>query len=251
MTECITKVILAYRMACIGLFSNLMLTNIKKIGVSTSLTSQQLGLTCVEGLLIPGHVSHTFLCSSASPQQSTFDPIASFVSDVNIHRECPPTLLRALADSHPDSKVWLQSYYEEKQGIASLGTFKKITLGEYQAFCEKRCAKTNPMCILTIKKDENLLPLRAKSRIVVLGNHKDSVWSKRDCFAPVLCQDTFCFLVSLPIEKHRPLCQGDCKNVFCQGILPVDEITIVHPPSGNPEANPQECWLLQCTLYGL
>ncbi len=43
----ITKVILAYKTACISLlFSNLMSTNVKKIGVSTSLTSQQLGLTC-------------------------------------------------------------------------------------------------------------------------------------------------------------------------------------------------------------
>ncbi len=41
------------------------------------------------------------------------------------------------------------------------------------------------------------------------------------------------------------------KNAFCQGILPVDEITIVRPPSGNPEADPQEFWLLQPTLHGL
>jgi hypothetical protein len=29
------------------------------------------------------------------------------------------------------------------------------------------------MCVLTIKKDEMLNPLRAKSHIVVLGNHED------------------------------------------------------------------------------
>ncbi len=107
------------------------------------------------------------------------------------------------------------------------------------------------MCVLTIKKDENLLPLRAKTGIVVLGNHEDRVWSKSDCFGPVLRHDTLRFLVSLSVEKHCPLCQGDCKNAFCQGILPVDEITIVRPPPGDPEANPQEFRLLQCTLYGL
>jgi hypothetical protein len=53
---------------------------------------------------------------------------------VNLHCECSPTLIRALADSHQDCKVWLQSYYDEKQEIESLGTFKKITLGEYWAF---------------------------------------------------------------------------------------------------------------------
>jgi hypothetical protein len=173
---------------------------------------------CVEGLLIPGHVSHTFLHSSASPQQSTFDPITLFVSAVNLHHKCSPKLLRAHANSHPDREVWQQSYYAEKQGIKSLGTFKKITLGEYWAFCNKGAPKVIPtMCILTIKKDENLLPLQAKLRIVVLGNHEDRVWIKSSCFAPVLCQDTLCFFVSLTVEKHCLLCQGDCKKHLLSG----------------------------------
>jgi hypothetical protein len=43
----------------------------------------------------------------------------------------PPSLLQALAASHPDHEVWLQSYYKEKNGIEYLGTFKCLTLGEY------------------------------------------------------------------------------------------------------------------------
>ena len=81
-----------------------------KVDWSVALLNLQ---TTWESVLIPGHVSHIFLCSSASPQQSTFDPIASFVSTVNFHQNCPPTLLRALTDSHPDREIWLQSYYEE------------------------------------------------------------------------------------------------------------------------------------------
>jgi hypothetical protein len=65
---------------------------------------------CVEGILVPGHVSHSFLRPTDSTNQSTFDPVASFVSAVNLHRECPPTLLKALADSHPDREIWLESY---------------------------------------------------------------------------------------------------------------------------------------------
>jgi hypothetical protein len=107
------------------------------------------------------------------------------------------------------------------------------------------------MCVLTIKKDENLLPLHAKSWIVVLGNHEDRIWSKSNRFARVLCQNSLRFLVSLAIQKRCPLCQGDCKNAFCQGILPPDEITIVCPPQGAPDVEPNEYWLLQCTLYGL
>ncbi len=64
----------------------------------------------VEGILIPWHVPHSFLCSPTSPQGSTFNPVASFVSAINLHCDCPPTLLKALADSHPDGEVWLQSY---------------------------------------------------------------------------------------------------------------------------------------------
>jgi hypothetical protein len=107
------------------------------------------------------------------------------------------------------------------------------------------------MCVLTIKKDKNLNLLRAKSRVVMLGNHEDHVWSKPDRFAPVLCGDSLCFLFSLAVEKRHPLSQGDCKNAFCQGILPPDEITIVRPLDGDPEAEPNEYWLLQKTLYGL
>jgi len=63
----------------------------------------------------------------------------------------------------------MQSYFEEKRGIESLGTFKKITLAKYRALREKGAPRAIPtMCVLTIKKDEQLLPLRAKSRILVL-----------------------------------------------------------------------------------
>jgi hypothetical protein len=100
------------------------------------------------------------------------------------------------------------------------------------------------MCVLTIKMDKNLLPLHAKSRIVALGNLEERTWSKSDRFAPVLHQDSLRFLTSLAVEKCRPLRQGDCKNAFCHGILPPEETTIVRPPSGDPDADPQEYWLL-------
>ncbi len=76
---------------------------------------------CTEGILIPGHVAHSFLRSSSSSislastsTRSTFDLVANIVSAINLHWDCPPSLLQALATSHPDREVWLQSYYEEK-----------------------------------------------------------------------------------------------------------------------------------------
>ena len=207
---------------------------------------------CVEGVLLPVHILHTFLRSSVSPQQSMFDPVASFVSALNLHKECPPTLLKALAESHPDREVWLESYKEEIGGLQALHTYKKITHGEYRAYREKGAPRAIPtMCVLTIKRDENLLPHRAKSRIVALGNHEDRVWSKSDKFAPVLWSDSLRFLVSMAIQHRCPLRQGDCKNAFCQGILPADEVTIVRPPAGAPDVDPDEYWLLLRTLYGL
>jgi hypothetical protein len=175
-----------------------------------------------------------------------------FVSAINLHLNCPPTLLKALANTHPDREIWLQSYQEEKCGLQSLNTYKKITLGEYRAMREKGAPHAIPtMCILTIKRDENLLPHRAKSCIVVLGNHEDCVWSKSDKFAPVLRIESLRLLVSMAVEKRRPLRQGDCKNAFCQGILPEEEVTIVRPPSSDPDTEPGEYWLLLRTLYGL
>ncbi len=94
------------------------------------------------------------------------------------------------------------------------------------------------MTVLTIKKDKNLLPLRAKSCIVVLGNHKDRVWSKLDHFVPVLCSDSLRFLVSLAVERRCTLKHDDVKNAFCNGVLPPEEVTIVRPLLSDPSTKP-------------
>jgi hypothetical protein len=89
----------------------------------------------------------------------TFNPVASFVSAINIHLEYPPSLLKVLADSHPNHEVWLCSFFEAKWGIQSMITYHKITLGEYCALREKGAPKAIPMmCVLTVKRDENLNP---------------------------------------------------------------------------------------------
>jgi hypothetical protein len=72
-----------------------------------------------------------------------------------------------------------------------------------------------------------------------------------DWFTSVIRQDTHHFLISLALEKHCALLQGDCKNAFCECILPPEEIMILCPPSSDLEDDPQEYWLLQKTLYGL
>ena len=129
---------------------------------------------CVESVLVPSHVSHSFLHLPTSSAPTTLNPVPLFVSAINLHCNCPPSLLKALADSHPDREVWLESFLEEKHGIRDLDTFKKISLSKYQALREKCASHAIPtLCVFTIKKDKKLFPLRTKSRILILGNHKD------------------------------------------------------------------------------
>ncbi len=133
-----------------------------------------------------------------------------------------------------------------------MGTFRKITLGEYRTLRAKGAPKAIPtMCVLTIKKGDQLMPLQAKSHIVVLGNRETRQWSKCNRFAPILWFDSLRFLVSLSTQHSRGLKQGDCKNAFCHGILPPDKTTIVQTPLGDPDATSDEYWLLLKTLYGL
>jgi hypothetical protein len=52
---------------------------------------------CTEGILVPGHVAHSFIRSPSVPvpsesslPQTTFDPVANIVSAINLHWDCLP-----------------------------------------------------------------------------------------------------------------------------------------------------------------
>jgi hypothetical protein len=201
---------------------------------------------CLKGVLIPGHQSSF----QRPPLQNNAS--ASHVSATTLKQECPCSLLSGLHPSHPNRDTWLESFQEEKSGIQSQDTYDKITLAQYQMLRANSAPCAIPtMCVLSIKKDKMLNPLCAKSRIVILGNLEDRVWSKPEKYAPVLWPDTLHLLVSMAVKRQCTLKQGNCKNAFCQGVLPADEITIVKPPIGGPDAEKDEYWLLKCTLYGL
>ena len=107
------------------------------------------------------------------------------------------------------------------------------------------------MCIHTVKLDSMGGPDRAKSRIVVLGNHEWREWSKSDCYAPVCTAKDYRLLLSLAVNRFRHLKQGDIKNAFCNGDLPPDETVVCKPPAGCPYTPKGSYWLLKKTLYGL
>jgi hypothetical protein len=118
-----------YLETCDGCFCFVFKSHIKKQKEDWSVPLPNLPILwvdlCVEGVLLPGHVSHTFLRSLPSPQVSTFDWVALFVSALNLHHDCSPILSKALTDLHLDWELWLKSYQEEKGRLQSLDKYCK------------------------------------------------------------------------------------------------------------------------------
>lgn len=192
-------------------------------------------LTC-DNTLLPSWGFKGYSKLGLKPTSNPFDRhgqlvTASHVSARGLKQGCPKSLREALEQDSVDRDI-LQQY-------------KDLRL-------KKGAPKAIPtMCVLTVKTDENLNPDRAKSRIVVLGNLEDRYWAKSDRYAPVLQYSSLRLLTSMAVEKRRRLKQGDFKNAFVQATLPDDELTIVRPPMGDPDAGVDEFWLLKKSLYGL
>ena len=170
-----------------------------------------------------------------------------------VNTQAPNSLKEALHRNNPDRVIWGGAYDEEYDGLSDLEVFEEITIKEYQELIKLHGdkAKAIPsMNLFTVKEDKEGNPIRAKARIVVLGNLEQRIWSREDRYAPVLSSIGSRLLVSMAIEDRRRLKQGDCKNAFCNGILPDDEICIVKPPIGCPRSS-GKYWKLKKTLYGL
>ena len=106
-----------------------------------------------------------------------------------------------------DRDTWLKYFYEEKRALVDNHTYVTLTLKQYRELRRtKNAPKAIPtMCVLTVKKDENLDPDRAKSRIVVLGNLDERTWAKHEKYAPVLQYSSLRLLTSMAVEKRRRL----------------------------------------------
>ena len=70
------------------------------------------------------------------------------------------------------------------------------------------------MCVIVVKNNKDGNPDRAKSRIVILGNHEDAYYTKSERYAPVLKYPSLRLLVFESVKYKRILQQGDCKNAF-------------------------------------
>ena len=205
---------------------------------------------CQDDILVPGHTTVSSFLKTAT---SNTAPSLNFVSAKNMFGPCPPSLVKALHPSNPDRRIWLDSYNEEKGGLQDMGVYERISKKDYLSL--KRAGKIPKaipsMCVLVVKTDRDGKPNRAKSRIVVLGNHEDRLYSKSKRYAPVLKYDSLRLLTAHVVSNKRILQQGDCKNAFCNATLPDDEATVIRPPAGDPAHKQDEYWLLKKTLYGL
>jgi hypothetical protein len=177
-------------------------------------------------------------------------PRAYHVSASKLSEGCPRSFRQSLKKDSTDRQVWLESYGEEYGGLRDMETFTVISRAEY----DKKYPHITilpSMVVQTIKHDEIGLPVRAKTRIVALGNYETTPWKKSEKFAPVLQKSSSRLLTSMAVEKGRIEKQGDCKNAFLHAYLPADETVIVEPPPGCPFSKPGDLWLLNKTLYGL
>jgi hypothetical protein len=155
-----------------------------------------------------------------------------------------------MKQGYADRRTWVESYHEEASGLKEQDTYVVLSNKEYQEqYSNIQILPT--MCVQTIKKDEAGVPVRAKSRIVALGNFEDRIWEKADKFAPVLRDESARTMTSMAVSMGRREKQGDCKNAFCQSYLPKDETIILRPPKDCPLSKSNDLWLLRKTLYGL
>ena len=129
------------------------------------------------------------------------------MSAKNVLSPCPPSLFKALYPSNIDHQVCLDSYNKDKRGLINHEIYENISNTQYLALkLSGNISKAIPsMCVLVVKNDKYGKPLHAKSCIVVLGNFKDRLYQKFQCYAPVLKYTSLRLLTAKVVgEKNDP-----------------------------------------------
>eukprot|EP00957_Ditylum_brightwellii_P098093 7473175-Ditylum_brightwellii.AAC.1 len=107
------------------------------------------------------------------------------------------------------------------------------------------------MAISCVKYDTDGNLIRAKYRIVALGNLDTNPWTKTDYFAPVLSQLELQLLLSLAAKLKDIPQTADMLRAFCQSFLPPDKKYFLRPPPGCFLPPPNHYLLLRKMLYVL
>ena len=142
------------------------------------------------------------------------------VSAKELEKKSAPTLLKHHLLSNNDKRIWDAAYKAKYDGLVDIETWETITEAEYQELLKLGKGGLLPtMAISTIKYDGDGNPLRAKYRIVALGNLDPSSWTKEDCFAPVMLHLELRLLTALAVQKQCIPKTADFVQAFCQSDL--------------------------------
>ena len=135
-----------------------------------------------------------------------------------LQQQHPPSSLRDHNTMCATDKIlWDRAYLHEYLGLhEDAQAWDYITEDEYKTLRPVAGNALPSMAIATIKKDENGTPKRAKYRIVALGNLDPHLWSKNDCFAPVMSHLQLRILLASAVQLQRHPKAGDFIQAFCQ-----------------------------------
>ena len=162
-----------------------------------------------DNLLFPGYSTVISLLKSATT--STNYPSLNYVSAKHLLSPCTHSLLKYLDHSNPDCQVWLDSYDDEKNDLIDHGVYDKISKIQYIEL--KRAGKIPKaipsMCVLLVKNEKYGKPLRAMSRIAVLGNFEERIYQNAQRNAPVLKYKFLRLITAKSVGDKIILHQGD------------------------------------------
>ena len=188
-----------------------------------------------------------------NPPQPHIKGKRAHVDASNLQSPTPPSSLKQHSNmTGNDRSIWDLTYLNKYLGLTDdINTWEYISEKEYQKLRPLTGNALPSMAISTIKKDADGRPVRAKYRIVVLGNLDPRAWSKQDCFAPVMSYLEFRSLIASVVRMQRTPKSGDFQNAFCQSTFPKNEQYIIRPPVNCPLTPPRTYLRLLKTLYGL
>lgn len=214
--------------------------------------------TLVRRIVLAGTSSPDHLTDDNTAQQLNDNPahaIATIykISASSLQSHLEPKLHEHYKLSPKDREIWDESYREEYFGLHNdTHTWQYISEEEYQNMKHILGRPLPTMAISKIKRDAHGNPIRAKYRIVILGNLDPHNWTKSDCFVPVLSALELRLLLSIATHHKVIPKQCDAVQAFCQTTLPSTERYVCTPPKGCPLTPPPKTYLLlKKTLYGL
>jgi hypothetical protein len=113
---------------------------------------------CVEGILIPGHQSSSFLC--IPPLR---DGSASHINAVHLKRKCPRSLLSGLHPSHPDCNNGWQVFAKKRAASNPKTRTSRSTSPNTAPFEQKESRRPFLPCVSSPSKRMKCLTLSKRS----------------------------------------------------------------------------------------